>query len=306
VESLSKYTVELRTLIDSGFPIALNDYEIFDESYRERLNQKILDHYLFYEIGFETGERFNHELKRKMNEIMPLYNQMYESELLEINPLLTFKRTIEQDLEKDITSEVVDVKTEALTKTDATEMAKVDATTLQSDTTVETDRTNTQTEDTSTTSNVETIDDIDETVKEKNIGSDTPTSLLLDGDIDGDVYATKADVLDVAKTNDATRTETEATTTTKSGTTTEAIDEATSNTQALNSTGSVDSTTTSNASKDETGTKTKNENEKEGITRNEFGFEENLSRLLKEYRSTFLNIDMLIVDELRNLFMLLY
>ena len=46
---------------------------------REVLNQKLLNHYKYREIGFESVERFLDELEITMNEIMPYYNQMYNS-----------------------------------------------------------------------------------------------------------------------------------------------------------------------------------------------------------------------------------
>lgn len=84
---MSKYTTELRYIVESGFPLGLDKYPIFDENYRNVLNNKIIEHFYFKEIGFETAELFKRFLNRKMNEIMPLYNQKYKSQLLEFNPL---------------------------------------------------------------------------------------------------------------------------------------------------------------------------------------------------------------------------
>lgn len=69
--------------------IGLNDYEIFDESYRETLNKKIYNHYINREIGVETAEMFIFNLRRRMDEIMPLYNQLYENQRREFDPLIT-------------------------------------------------------------------------------------------------------------------------------------------------------------------------------------------------------------------------
>lgn len=65
------------------------DYPIFDESYKGVLEKKILRHYYTREIGQETFGLFQLFLSDKMNEIMPFYNQLYESELLkhQIEPL---------------------------------------------------------------------------------------------------------------------------------------------------------------------------------------------------------------------------
>lgn len=87
---MSKYTTELRYLIQSGFDLGLNDYPIFEESYRSKLNEKILNHYYMREIGFETAGLFKIYLNVKMNEIMPYYNQLYLSAQIEFDPLETY------------------------------------------------------------------------------------------------------------------------------------------------------------------------------------------------------------------------
>lgn len=63
------------------------EYPIFDASYRSVLETKILRHYYTREIGLETVGLWKHFLNMRMNEIMPYYNKMYQSELLEFNPL---------------------------------------------------------------------------------------------------------------------------------------------------------------------------------------------------------------------------
>lgn len=58
------------------------DYPLFDPDYRGTLETKILMHYYTREIGFETVALWKHFLKMRMNEIMPYYNKLYEAELL--------------------------------------------------------------------------------------------------------------------------------------------------------------------------------------------------------------------------------
>ena len=104
---MSKYTTELRyicenyagldesTGYDSVDDVISNArpkifdfyYPIFDESYRQVLETKILLHYYTREICEETVGLWKLRLKSKMNEIMPYYNKLFESELLEFNPL---------------------------------------------------------------------------------------------------------------------------------------------------------------------------------------------------------------------------
>lgn len=69
--------------------IGLGTYPIFDESYRAILNGKIIDEYWNRDIGFETIELFTQALRRKMDQIMPYFNQMYESQNIEYSALQT-------------------------------------------------------------------------------------------------------------------------------------------------------------------------------------------------------------------------
>lgn len=46
---------------------------------REALNNKLLNHYKYREIGFETVGRFLDELKITMGEIMPRYNELFKT-----------------------------------------------------------------------------------------------------------------------------------------------------------------------------------------------------------------------------------
>ena len=63
------------------------DFPIFDEAYRLPLEKKILRHYYTREINEETAGLWKLRLNARLNEIMPYYNQMYQSQLLQFNPL---------------------------------------------------------------------------------------------------------------------------------------------------------------------------------------------------------------------------
>lgn len=89
---MSKYTVTLHQLIEGGsFDIGLQDYPIFSESYRPLLNSKIVEHFRFCEIGSETPAMFKYYINRTMNEIMPFYNDLYKTTLLDFEPLTNYK-----------------------------------------------------------------------------------------------------------------------------------------------------------------------------------------------------------------------
>ena len=87
---MAKYTITIKTLIDNNFDFKMNSYPIFDENYRNTLNQNILYHYYENEIGFETAPLFRFYLNQKLNEIMPYYNELYkvQKKLIDENLLL--------------------------------------------------------------------------------------------------------------------------------------------------------------------------------------------------------------------------
>lgn len=103
---MSRYTTQLRWPVtqfladlelspdEANWPrvydrIGLADYPIFDESHRQVLNDKILRAYWLREIGFETFGQFRWYLRSTMHEIMPYYNQLYKSELMVTDPMLS-------------------------------------------------------------------------------------------------------------------------------------------------------------------------------------------------------------------------
>ena len=87
---MAKYTITIKTLIDNNFDFQMTNYPIFDENYRETLNNNILHHYYENEIGFETAPLFRFYLNQKLNEIMPYYNELYkvQKKIIDENLLL--------------------------------------------------------------------------------------------------------------------------------------------------------------------------------------------------------------------------
>lgn len=69
---MSKYTAELRTIIDNNYDIFDFDYNRTAESQAivndQDLQAGFIDHFYFREIGFETLERFKHRLKTQWRE----------------------------------------------------------------------------------------------------------------------------------------------------------------------------------------------------------------------------------------------
>ena len=102
---MSKYTTELRFICESKAGLSdsvgfnqiddvisnswnkiFDNFPIFDESYRSVLCSKILKHYYTREISAETVGLWQLWLNTRMGEIMPYYNKLYESALLEFDP----------------------------------------------------------------------------------------------------------------------------------------------------------------------------------------------------------------------------
>lgn len=77
------------------------DYPIFDENYREHLETKIMSHFYTREIGLETVGLFKHHLKNKMREIMPYYNQMYLSEKLKFDPFMNTEMSDSHNISRE-------------------------------------------------------------------------------------------------------------------------------------------------------------------------------------------------------------
>lgn len=343
---MANYTIEVSTLLERGYPFALNSYPIFNEDYREYLNNKILRHYYFYEIGAETPDRFNYYLETKMNEIMPYYNQMYESELLKYNPLVTdyseekiFRDTANEKESADQTgqqmAETTGDRYSGVTSgnndTDFSSTQTVSGTnkdnitetidshsTTENDLHTETDTTSDGTGSTNTNgSRYEVFSDLPQ--NQLNI------STTINGDSGGATYQVDGYATTTTGENSVQHSETETHeegTSTSSNTGTVDVDGNSTRTQ----TGSGENTSeTTQTQKTGLATRQTDDNER-NINRNSATFGSKIStgrelenestiryltgrsgqspsRLLQELRSTFLNIDMDIIEELKPLFM---
>lgn len=77
---MAHYTITIKTLIDNNFDFGLQNYPIFDESYRSTLNSNILNYYFESEIGVETPALFKRLLNDRMALIMNKYNVLYQAQ----------------------------------------------------------------------------------------------------------------------------------------------------------------------------------------------------------------------------------
>lgn len=106
---MSKYTTEVRYicesyagLTESADELKVNDIlekswnkiitteaKFFIESHKKEFAIKLLKHYYTREIGAETIGLWKLWLNERIEELLPLYNQLYESASVEVKPLVT-------------------------------------------------------------------------------------------------------------------------------------------------------------------------------------------------------------------------
>ena len=79
---MSKYTLELRYMYeDENFNLFDFPYNLYDNDLKPWFEEKFFQHFMFYEIGFDTIGMFKQRLMSKLNDIFPYYKQLYETEI---------------------------------------------------------------------------------------------------------------------------------------------------------------------------------------------------------------------------------
>lgn len=275
---MSKYTTQVRFICESksGLEVSGGSGDVdniiagswnkiftskapfFDEAYRSVLCSKILKHYYMREICCETVGIWTLWMNTRLEEIMPYYNQLYESAKIEFNPMH------DVDLTRKHERNVEGTKEENGTRTETSDGK----------------RTLTGNRDTDTTSNGSrnTTNSSDET--KRDLYSDTPQGAITG--LENENYLTNARKI----TDNVNGTGNEETNTTeKSGT---------DYTETENTNSNVNGETTN------TGSSNTMEDYLETVVGKQGT--ESFSSLLNKFRETFLNIDMLVIEEFSDLF----
>lgn len=287
---MSKYTTEVRFIcetaagytesvgydlveqtIQKAIPKVFNfEFPMFDESYRNVLCTKILKHYYTREICEETVGLWKLRLNTRLNEIMPYFNQLYKSELLEFNPFYDVDITTKNDGNKTENTRVTESDTEDRTG-DGTSNRDVSdsSTTKNSASNAFTNNSNKTNKDT-----------------QKDLYSDTPQGSLTN--VDKEAYLTNARKI----TNDKSETD--------------------ANTGSENSTDNTEYTDafTENNTNSYSENTSRSKNGNTNLTSTDAYIQTvkgknggaSYSKLLDEFRKTFINIDMQIIDNLNDLF----
>lgn len=77
----------INEILEKSWDKVFENFPLFDETYRKYLCCKILKHFYEREICAETVGLWKLMLNRRMEEIMPYYNKLYEAETLKYDPL---------------------------------------------------------------------------------------------------------------------------------------------------------------------------------------------------------------------------
>ena len=79
---MSKYTLELRYIYnDKKYNLFDFPYNLYDNDLKPWFEEKFFQHFMFYEIGFDSVAMFKQRLMSKLNDIFPYYKQLYETEI---------------------------------------------------------------------------------------------------------------------------------------------------------------------------------------------------------------------------------
>lgn len=90
---MAQVTVELRNLLKSDFQLFDFEYTFDDQAYKKELEQRVIDWFYDYEIGQETPEMFKHKFKTRWIKMIGYYNKLYNTTLLQYNPLSNYNLT---------------------------------------------------------------------------------------------------------------------------------------------------------------------------------------------------------------------
>lgn len=308
--TMSKYTTEVRFIcesksglenssgadnVDEVIAAAWNKIftskaSFFDESYRSVLCQKILKHYYLREICCETVGIWKLWMNERLETIMPYYNQLYESELIKFEPLNDVNLTRKHDRTVDGTEER---NGETSDTANGTREITNDGT---KNTTNNGTREVTGTNDTKETVTSDTTTSAESNETKRDLYSDTPQGAITG--LENENYLTNARKI----TDNVTSSGSEDTGTTRN------IDNDYTENDTTNNTENTTTNNTENMTTNDTKTGT---NKVTGTSNTTEDYLETLigkqgsgtySKMLMEFRDTFLNIDMMVIDEFKDLF----
>lgn len=310
---------DVETVLTDSWDKIFTSFPIYDESHRADLCKKILRHYYTDEIAFETYGLWQLAINTKLVEIMPQYNSLYKASAEIINPLYNKSLTRQYDGTSKGTNK--DTRTDNLTDTSSS-TTTASGTDTRTDNLTDTNGGNLITKSdskrtdalkavTDTNSSSTTTSSASNNSSNDSFTSDTPQGSL--SDVKAGKYMTNASIgtstgsTSGTDKNDSTSTNT----VNNTGTVSNAGTDTVTDTRTLTKTGTVtnDSTndTTSNSTLTKTGTVVNDgsDSRTDAHTETVTGYEGSATyaELLKKYSNEIINIDLMIINELSDLFM---
>jgi hypothetical protein len=89
---MAQTTVELRRLLTMpGFELFDFDYQFDDANFKAQLEERVIDYFYDMEIAFETPDMFKRKFKARWLRAIDYYNNLYNTTLLQYNPLINSK-----------------------------------------------------------------------------------------------------------------------------------------------------------------------------------------------------------------------
>lgn len=303
---MSKYTTEVRFICESKSgledssgadkideiiasswdKIFTKKAHFFDENYRSVLCQKILKHYYLREIGCETAGIWKLWMNTRLEEIMPYYNQLYESTKIKFNPMH------DTDLTRTHTRNVEGSTKEDGTKTENTEHNRTLTGNRDTDTTGNRTLTGNKEANTSGTDTRKITSSSDDT--KKDLYSETPQGGI--SNLENETYLTNARKI----TDTVNGSGNEEGKTTGNSTGNYSDNEDTTENSGTTYSETENNTTNVNGTTSNTGTSNSTEDYLESVIGKQGSG--TFSSMLNEFRETFLNIDMQVIEEFSDLF----
>lgn len=268
------------------------EYPFFDETYRPQFERNFINEFYMREIGFETEELFKMRLRNWLRKNMGYYNKLFESELLEYDPLTNSRVDVTHTKENDKgQSDLRNVNqtsnTHGTGSTDSEQVGNVDSTqTTTGSTSQDTDR---------------NTDRVDEQFNRKLEGDTPQNRLQLTTGVDGTGVLEYASKIDEDKGSGLSNTsETEGVL----GTSNSSSEGNRSDTTSFNSSDETNVDSTAN----QVDTFDSDINEVEQFVQNRVGKigVQSFSKLVQEYRNALLRVEVMIHEEMQELFMLVY
>ena len=102
---MSKYTLQLRYIYeDENYNLFDFPYNLYDNDLKPWFQEKFFQHFMFYEIGFDTIGMFKQRLMSKLNDIFPYYKQLYETEIRSKGIDFMLNKDLKESYVRELTS----------------------------------------------------------------------------------------------------------------------------------------------------------------------------------------------------------